>query len=481
MSDKTTSAAPLTEPARPRLSLAGLVRLWFGFRDRVSQRAYLTTGVALMALKYAVDAGVAWAVTGKFFSPVDYINPLLTLRNQALGGGPDVKAPEGLLIEMAIFTLPFLWIGVSMTLRRAVDAGFSPWLGLLFFVPGVNYLTMIVLAILPSKATSSWPLPAPPPVLDAQLTSALLGVAASVGIAGAMTLLSVFGLGKYGASLFFGTPLLMGACAAFLFNHKHPRSMGSSIVVAILSVSIAGLCLLLFALEGVFCLAMAMPLAIGLGVLGAVIGRAIALSRSSSSAQATLAVLLLPVLAGAEAGLSPPMQRSLTTVREIDAPAATVWKHVVTFAELAPPTEWFFNAGIAYPLRARIEGTGPGAIRRCEFSTGAFVEPITEWDEPKRLAFDVAEQPMPMQEWSPYAFVNAPHLLTALKSEHGEFLLVPLDGGTRTRLEGTTWYALDMAPALYWRVWTEWLLHAIHTRVLTHIEQLAEADQQLSP
>ena len=31
----------------------------------------------------------------------------------------------------------------------------------------------------------------------------------------------------------------------------------------------------------------------------------------------------------------------------------------------------------------------------------------------------------------------------------GEFRLIPLPGG-RTRLEGRTWYTLDMAPALVW-------------------------------
>ena len=482
MSDKISSAAPFTEPAKPRLTLRGLVRLWFGFQDRVSKRAYLASGVGLMALKYSVDALTALALTGAFFTPLDYINPILALRTKALGGGPAYQTPADLLMGMVVFALPFLWIGVSMTIRRAVDAGKSPWLGLLFFVPGVNYLTMIVLAILPSKAVSTWPLPSPPPVVDARLSSALLGVAASVGIAAVMTGLSVFIIGHYGASLFAGTPLLMGACAAYIFNHKHPRSMGSTHVVAILSVTIAGLCLLLFALEGILCIAMAAPLGLVLGVLGAIIGRTIALSRTSSSAQAGLAVLLLPMLAGAEATLTPPLRRSATTVREIDAPPATVWQHVVTFSELPPPTEWFFDAGIAYPLRARIEGKGVGAVRYCEFSTGAFVEPITVWEQPRRLAFDVVAQPLPMKEWSPYAFVNAPHLLSALKSERGEFHLIPIDGGRRTRLEGTTWYALDMAPALYWSVWTEWLLHAIHTRVLTHIEHLSESGikQQLS-
>jgi hypothetical protein len=65
---------------------------------------------------------------------------------------------------------------------------------------------------------------------------------------------------------------------------------------------------------------------------------------------------------------------------------------------LTEPPSWIFRLGVAYPLRARISGEGAGAIRRCEFSTGAFVVPITTWSPPNRLAFDVTSQPLSMTE-----------------------------------------------------------------------------------
>src|SRR3989442_11978283 len=43
--------------------------------------------------------------------------------------------PYTTLFRSVVWTLPFLWIGVAMTLRRVVDAGRSPWLALAFFVP----------------------------------------------------------------------------------------------------------------------------------------------------------------------------------------------------------------------------------------------------------------------------------------------------------------------------------------------------------
>jgi len=73
--------------------------------------------------------------------------------------------------------------------------------------------------------------------------------------------------------------------------------------------------------------------------------------------------------------------------------------------EIAPPTEWIFRAGIAYPMRAEIVGNGQGAERRCVFSTGAFVEPIEVWDEPRRLKL---QSLAPMQEWTPYSHIEPP-------------------------------------------------------------------------
>jgi hypothetical protein len=79
-----------------------------------------------------------------------------------------------------------------------------------------------------------------------------------------------------------------------------------------------------------------------------------------------------------------------------------------------------------------------------------------------------------MTEWNPFRVVDAPHLQGTLQSRRGEFLLTPLpDGGTR--LQGTTWYTLDMGPQLYWTLWSDSLIHDIHRRVLEHIAAEAVA------
>src|SRR5207247_7940809 len=107
-----------------------------------------------------------------------------------------------------------------------------------------------------------------------------------------------------------------------------------------------------------------------------------------------LAALLAPLVVLASPRQGAPSHEVVTAVA-IDAPPAVVWRHVVTFPELPPPREWLFRAGVAAPLRAQIEGTGVGATRYCDFTTGSFVEPMRVWEENRRLGLVIIGQARP--------------------------------------------------------------------------------------
>lgn len=221
---------------------------------------------------------------------------------------------------------------------------------------------------------------------------------------------------------------------------------------------------------------MALPLAMIVALPGTWAGFQLALkAKSKTSALVSLiAVLLLPSLMGFEQRLEEtPATRIVVSSISIEAPIEDVWKQVIAFDRISAPPQGIFRLGVAYPLEARIEGSGVGAMRYCVFSTGAFVEPITEWSEPHTLAFDVIENPPVMEELSIYKNLDTPQLHGTFESTRGQFSL--RQDGRSTILEGTTWYRQKLYPDWYWHPISDEIVHRIHLRVLDHIKLEAEA------
>jgi hypothetical protein len=266
--------------------------------------------------------------------------------------------------------------------------------------------------------------------------------------------------------------------SVLVYSYHERRSLGACLQVAVLPVGLLGLALIAVAMEGVICVAMAAPLALALTALGGWVGYLIQAHHwgpAQAPAMMSVVLLLVPAFFGIErvVGLEAPPFVVRTAI-EVEAPPEALWHQVVTFAEIPAPTEMLFRAGIAYPIRAEISGRGAGAVRRCIFSTGPFVEPIEVWDEPRLLKFGVTENPAPLNELTPYGHIEPRHLHGYFVSEEGQFLLTELPSG-RTRLEGTTWYRNALWPASYWHLWSNYIIHRIHLRVLNHIRNSVEA------
>jgi len=277
--------------------------------------------------------------------------------------------------------------------------------------------------------------------------------------------------GLYGLTLFILFPVILGTLASWVVR---PLTRSQAAGVGALTVIVAACLLLMIGSEGAICIVMTLPLAVPLGILGSLLAFYAEPSKLAKGGGVAMMLMLTPATITWDSLAPPPVYEVRSSI-EISAPPEKVWKHVVTFSELPEPQEWYFRAGLAYPQRARIEGSGAGAVRYCEFSTGPFVEPIEVWNEPRLLQFRVTENPVPMHEWSPYAKVLPKHLHGYLISKQGQFRLTPLSGN-RTLLEGTTWYQHGLWPTEYWRWWSDAIIHRIHLRVLRHIRTLAEED-----
>jgi polyketide cyclase/dehydrase/lipid transport protein len=370
-------------------------------------------------------------------------------------------------------------LAVPPAVPRLRDTRLPVWLAPLLAVPAVNVVFAAVLAVVPGRLPEGPPSRLERLIPGTMLGSAVVAVVLTTAFALAITVLATTVLGDYGFALFVATPFCLGLFSSLVYGARERRDARDCARVGTVAVFVASLTLIAVAVEGAICIVMALPITMLLGVAGALVGYLIQSrgTRRPSAQVVSAAVLVLPALLGGESlqGREPPL-RSVTTQIVVDAPPAVVWRHVVAVEPLPEQRELIFRLGIAYPTRAVIDGSGVGAVRRCSFSTGDFVEPITVWDPPRRLQFRVASQPPPMRELSPWGEIHPPHLDGFLSSKRGRFLLRPLPGN-RTLLVGTTWYENRMWPQAYWAVWSDSLIHRIHLRVLRHVKAVSEVDR----
>jgi len=460
----------------------GVSRSW-NFSSTVTRKIYILTGLTAFFSKAALDRFVAIHYFHRAWSVFSYWVPL----SPAARIGSLSHADAQFLGTMVALALPFILLGVMMTVWRLRDAGEPVWLAVLFFVPFANLPLFVSLCLMPPRKRDPVQEAAPWPrvrsfdglIPRSELGSALMSIAVTAAVGMIMMLLGTEVLRSYGWGLFVALPFCLGLFSVLVASYHMPRSLATCLAVSLLPVGILGIGLIFGAMEGVICILMAAPLAGGLALLGGLIGYSIQASywrHSRSPLFLSMVFFLVPASFGMEhaAALEAPTFVVRSAV-EINAPPEEVWRQVVAFAQIPPPQEMLFRAGIAYPIRAEIVGQGVGAERHCIFSTGAFVEPIEVWNEPRLLRFSVKDSPAPLVEMTPYTHIDPPHLHGYFVSRQGQFLLTALPGG-KTRLEGTTWYQHTMWPAAYWHLWSDYIIHRIHMRVLTHIR--AEAQEK---
>jgi len=457
------------------------VEMW-RWQGTIDRKSYAMAGCTAFVLKYLLDKFVAFAVFGRIWYLWSYWQPL----------GPDVRVnaipsdTRAFVGTLLILALPFIWLGVTLTVQRLRDAGKPLWLVVLFFVPVVNLLFFLLLCAMGSHSAGAQREAMPWPetrMLDRWIPRSAVGAAAvsfalTIAIGFLFTVLGTEVLRSYGWGLYVALPFCLGLFSVLVYSYHEPRSFGSCMSVAVGPIALQGAVLILLMIEGLVCILMAAPFALVLSALGGMLGYAIQAGywlHKGTPAMLSIVFLFAPAFQSAEywAKLRPETFEVRTAI-EVNAPPEKVWNEVVAFAEIPPPKELLFRAGIAYPIRAEISGHGVGAVRHCIFSTGPFVEPIEVWDEPRLLKFGVTANPAPLNELSPYGNIQPPHLHGYLVSKQGQFLLTALPGG-RTRLEGATWYQHTMWPAAYWHLWSDYIIHRIHLRVLEHVRTEAEA------
>ncbi len=266
----------------------------------------------------------------------------------------------------------------------------------------------------------------------------------------------------------------MGFLSVLIHSYHAPRSIRSCILTAIVAISVAGACLLVVAMEGVICLDMAAPIALLLGIAGGVIVYLIQNTVWQQTKSAHLfcaAFVVIPTAMEVEHTVPPPLP--LLKVQSsviVDAPPEKVWKNVVAFSKLPPPTEAIFKLGVAYRSGGNSrQASGHPAL---QFPPARLSSRSKSGRASVAVKFSVTCFPEPMQEWTPYHHVHPPHLDGYLSPVAGGSL--DSAGGQSHPVGGDDLVSSSTWPADYWQLWSDQIIHTIH-RVLNHVKQLSEA------
>ncbi len=245
------------------------------------------------------------------------------------------------------------------------------------------------------------------------------------------------------------------------------------------SVALLLVAVLALAWEGAICIVMASPILFTMGMLGGLaVGVVVTLRAERRPPAAAVATcLVLPFALGPVEGRlpRPTERRNVTTVVEIDADTAAVWRNVVQVPLITDEEQtvgFFQKIGIPRPLEATLSGTGVGALREARFAGGVrFRERVTEWEPERRLGFTIEVDPASIAPdvLDPHVRVGGPYFDVT----YGRFVLEPLGGRTRLHLESE--HRVSTRFNFYTRLWTEAVMRDIQANICKVILTRSEA------
>jgi len=293
---------------------------------------------------------------------------------------------------------------------------------------------------------------------------------------GALAWLSVAILGEYGYVLFLGAPLLLGFSSAAFLAIDGPEPLRVCITTGGISGSVVCLGFLIMGAEGLICIGVALPLAVPMAMLGGLIAFELFHQRRLRHAEASVIIVatLLAFSAVVEARVGHPAPVYLVEDSMlIHATPDRLWRTVTALDTITSRGGLLFRAGIACPRKTKIVDGRVGGRRVCTLTTGVLMEEIDVWRPGQRLAWRAVSTPPPMKELNPFAEVDAPHLHGFYRNVRGEFVIEPVSRGV-SRLTRRTWYAHDLYPSAYWRIWCDMGASNIQRFVLDEVKRAAE-------
>src|SRR5215469_8687105 len=131
--------------------MAGTIGNLWRWDGRVGRGRYALFGVCGAAIKHNLDRFTAAQFGYRWHAILSYWIPVIKATRLTELTGDEKR----FLAVLFLTTIPFLWVGVTLTVKRLRDAGQPLWLTLLFFVPAVNVVFFALLCLMPSQDASA--------------------------------------------------------------------------------------------------------------------------------------------------------------------------------------------------------------------------------------------------------------------------------------------------------------------------------------
>ncbi|HEX9996609.1 MAG TPA: hypothetical protein VGB45_05670 [Abditibacterium sp.] len=282
--------------------------------------------------------------------------------------------------------------------------------------------------------------------------------------------------GILGFSQFFLIPFGMGFVASYFWLrdvkdlgvvvkvnkfYKRQSGEGSAFLNTLLSCFGAAFILR----EGVVCLLMASPILWMFMSFGVRTGAHF--WRKNPFLSVSLAPIFL-LLVFAEAGRPASEPFAVSTQFHSKASPAALWKYTASYPTNPHPGDWWlWRMGVPMPMSLDgkpVKGGRRDAILSGGVSAGSYV---THAEFARRLDFKFDQQP------------RHPEITHHFLLERGRIELIP-DGQGGTFIKGTSWYRINVAPATYFNGWASAIVHQLHTRVFSWMDELARTDKTKS-
>jgi len=243
---------------------------------------------------------------------------------------------------------------------------------------------------------------------------------------------------------------------------------------------------LLFHLEGLICVIMIGPLFLVMAAAGAIVYALITDPREQQRDKTLVvaAFALLPFIAAPieQQFDNPDNFRRVENTIIINAPAATVWQHIVRVAPIGAAelgSSVVDDIGFPRPIKATLSHEGVGGVRHATFERGVeFIETVDEWLPERRLSFSIVPNTatIPPTTFDEHVIVGGRYFDVL----RGTYELCPLSP-SRTQLVLHSQQRLSTHLNPYAGLWTDFVMSEIQRRILAVLRKRCESSPAVAP